>query len=494
MPGSNDRPNVIFLMTDALRATALGLYGNRDVRTPHLERMADEGCFFEWTYCPNPSCVPSRCAVLTGRYPHTCRSRVNFVLLQPEERTFPEDLRDAGYQVAHSGKNHAYPYSGRNSLNEVFDWVYEVSHTGPVAPNPDPEITAYKRFLRRVFHDDVIHLGEPWYPATTPFRKEICSTYLTVDGALSYLSSAREPFFLHCSIPEPHTPYTAPEPYASMYDPQAIELPDNFHDDLTKKPTYQQITQVVQRMDTEPEAHIREGLAMYYGMINFIDDQVGRLLDYLRTSGLAERTIVIFTTDHGEYVGEHGMISKANQLYDSLMRVPLIVWGPGHINGGQRVDHLMEQIDLAPTILELCGVPIPHGMQARSFASLLRGEEYQPREVVFAESGMEGEPTNMETALELMEKQETLGWGGRPYSWRGRVKMLRTRRWKYCYYLDGQQELYDMQEDPLEMTNLADRPEHQSMIHDFQRQLLNWCIATEDTVPVWPPVQPLRLH
>ena len=492
--GERQRPNVIFILTDALRATALGLYGNPDVRTPHLERMAVEGIAFDWTYCAGPSCVPSRCALLTGRYPHTSRSRVNSVMLHPDERTFPQELGAAGYELALSGKNHAYPKQGRNSLHEVFDWVYEVSHDGPVAPTPDPELRAYQSFLRKIFVDDVKHLGEPWYPATTPFRKEICNTRLTVEGALTYLRTAREPFFLFCSIPEPHTPYTAPEPYASMYDPERIELPGNYHDDLSKKPTYQRITQVVQRMDTEPELRVRQALAMYYGMINFIDDEVGRLLDHLRDTGLDERTIVVFTTDHGEYVGEHGMISKANQLYDSLMRVPLLVWWPGVIRGNQRIDHLMEQIDLAPTLLDLCGVAIPPGTQARSFASLLLGGEYHPREAVFAESGMEGPPTTMEQARALMDAQLAYHWGGRPYSWRGRAKMFRTRRWKYCYYLDGQQELYDMEVDPLELSNLADIPKHESLINGFRRQLLDWCIATEDTLPVWPPERPLGLR
>jgi arylsulfatase A-like enzyme len=489
-----EQPNIIFIVTDALRATALGLYGNPDVRTPHLERMAEEGVIFDWAYCANPSCVPSRCAVFTGRYPHTCRSRVNFVLLHPEERTFPQELGAAGYELAHSGKNHAYPYQGPNSLHEVFDWVYEVSHSGPVAPNPDPEIQAYQRFLRKIFVDDVKHLGEPWFPAKTPFRKEICNTHLTVEGALCYLRNAKEPFFLHCSIPEPHTPYTAPEPYASMYDPEKIRLPENYRDDLTTKPTYQKITQMVQRMDTEPEHRVREALAMYYGMINFIDDEVGRLLDYLRDTGLGERTIVVFTADHGEYVGEHGMISKANQLYDSLMRVPLLIWWPGVIQSGLRFNYLMEQIDLAPTLLELCGVAIPPGTQARSFASLLLGGNYQPREAVFAESGMEGPPTTMEQARALMDSQLAYHWGGKPYSWRGRAKMIRTQRWKYCYYLDGQHELYDMIADPLELHNLAEDPGYKDLIVDFRKQLLDWCIATEDTLPVWPPEKTLKLR
>ncbi len=112
MSATAERPNVIFVLTDALRATALGLYGNPDVRTPHLEQMAEEGIIFDWVYCASPSCVPSRCALLTGRYPHTNRSRINSVLLHPEERTFPQELSADGYQIALSGKNHAYPYQG----------------------------------------------------------------------------------------------------------------------------------------------------------------------------------------------------------------------------------------------------------------------------------------------------------------------------------------------------------------------------------------------
>jgi arylsulfatase len=492
LPSAIDRPNVIFVLTDALRATALGLYGNPDVHTPHLEQMADEGVIFDWVYCASPSCVPSRCALLTGRYPHTNRSRVNSVLLHPEERTFPQVLSTAGYQLALSGKNHAYPNTGSNSLHTVFDWIYEVSHAGPVRPTPDPEINAYKEFLQGLFIDKVKHLGEPWYPATSPFREEICSTRLTMEGALTYLRSAQEPFFLWCSIPEPHTPYTAPEPYASMYNPEEIELPGNYQDDLRAKPTYQLITQIVQRMDTEPEWRVRQGLAMYYGMINFIDDQMGRLFECLRQTGLDEHTVVIFTSDHGEYVGEHGMISKANQMYDSLMRVPMLVRWPGMIPGQRRVDYLMEQIDIAPTILDLCGIPAPSGMQARSFANLLVGGDYQPREVVFAESGMEGTPTSLEEAYELMDQNLAYHWGGRPECWRGRVKMLRNRRWKYCYYLDGQQELYDMETDPQEMNNLASNPQYQELIHGFWRELLNWTIATEDTLPAWPLERPAR--
>lgn len=487
MAKTNERPNVIFVMTDALRATALRHYGNSDVRTPNLDRLAEEGITFNWAFCPNPSCVPSRCAIMTGRYPHTNRSRVNGVLLHPEERTIPQELKAAGYQTALAGKNHAFPETGPNSVHTVFDWRYEVSHGGPVRPTTDNEMNEYKSFLRKLFVDDVKHLGEPWYPATTPFRKEVCNTYQTVEGALTYLrGAAQEPFFLWCSIPEPHTPYTAPEPYASMYDPERIQLPPNYRDDLTRKPYYQYVTQVVQRMDTEPEWHVRQGLAMYYGMISFIDDEIGRLLDYLRASGLAERTLVIFTADHGEYVGEHGMISKANQMYDSLMRVPLLAWWPGVIAPGQRSDHLIELIDLAPSILDVCGVPIPAGVQARSFANLLVGGDYEPRSAVFAESGMEGPGTTLEQARELMDRQMAYHWGGRAAGWRGRIKMIRTHRWKYCHYLDGQAELYDLEADPWEMNNLAGDPQYAELIHGFWRQLLDWEIATEDTLPIWP--------
>ena len=487
MPAFPERPNVIFVMTDALRATALGLYGNPDVRTPHLERLASEGILFDSAFCPSPSCVPARCAVLTGRYPHTNRSRVNGVLLQPGERTIGEELKAAGYQIALSGKNHAYPETGPNALHSVFDWLYEVSHGGPVRPTVDPELHAYQTFLRKLFVDDVKHLGEPWYPATTPFRPEVCNTYQTVEGALTFLEGARrEPFFLWCSIPEPHTPYTAPEPYASRYDPESIAMPANYRDDLTKKPSYQYVTQVVQLMDSEPESHVRQGLAMYYGMIDFIDDQIGRLMEYLRQTGLSERTLVIFTADHGEYVGEHGLISKANQLYDSLMRVPLILWWPGTIVAGQRCPHLIETIDLAPTILDVCGVDKPPGMQAHSFAGLLAGTDYQPHEVVFGESGLEGPGTTLAQARELMEKRMAYHWGGRAAGWRGRIKMVRDHRWKYCYYLDGQAELYDLEADPGELTNLADDPAYREVSYGFQRKLLDWEIATEDTVPIWP--------
>lgn len=483
-----DRPNVIVVMTDALRATALGLHGNPVVRTPHLERLAAEGVTFEWTYCANPSCVPSRVSFLTGRYPHTTRSRVNFVMLQDGETTFPQELTASGYQLALTGKNHAYPETGPNSVHGVFDWMYEVSHGGPLRPTPDPEIREYKKFLRGLFVDNVKHLGEPWYPAPTPFRPEVCNTYQTVEGALTYLrDAAREPFFLWCSIPEPHTPFTAPEPYATMYDPAAIELPPNYRDDLTTKPTPHLITHLAQRMDTEPEERVRQGLAMYYGMINFVDDQVGRLIRHLEETGLAERTLVIFTADHGEYVGEHGMISKSHQLYDALMRVPLICWWPGTIPGGRRVEHLMEQIDVAPTVLDLCGVPPPPGMQARSFASLLLGGDYAPREAVFAESGLEGEPTTLDEARALIDQELHYHWGGRPAGWRDRAKMIRTQRWKYVHYLSGQAELYDMEADPWEMTNLATDPAYAEVIHGFWRQLLDWEIRTEDTLPVWPP-------
>ena len=342
MASSIERPNVIFLMTDALRATALGLYGNPDVRTPHLERMADEGQLFEWTYCPNPSCVPSRCAVLTGRYPHTCRSRVNFVLLQPDERTFPEEMREGGLRAGPLGQEPRLPVrrsqlAARGLRLGVRGQPHRTGGTQPRTRRSSPTSASCARCS--------------WTTSSTR-RALVPGDDAFPPGDLQYLPDGGGSAQLPAGPPKNHSSCTARFPSRTRPTPRPnrtpacttrrrSSLPGNYHDDLTEKPSYQQVTQVVQRMDTEP------GGARASGPGHVLRHDPLHRRPGGATPGLPPRRPAwpsgrwsYSRADHGEYVGEHGMISKANQLYDSLMRVPLIVWWPGAIEGGRRVDYL----------------------------------------------------------------------------------------------------------------------------------------------------------
>ncbi|MBD2870309.1 sulfatase family protein [Paenibacillus arenilitoris] len=492
---SNNRPNIVLIQTDQQSAETLGLYGNAIVRTPHLQALAERGVVFEHAYCNYPACSPSRSSMMTGRYASTIRCHANHMLINPTETTLPQVLKESGYQTALIGKNHAfmdgtrvneYAASGEegkkaDTLRSVFDYVREGTHGHLVdGYRDDPEVKAAHQWA--VDHCWKSPLGHGTNPA--PYEK--CSTYLLGETALEYLEHARDrerPFFLWLSFPDPHTPYQAPEPYASLYKPEDVPLPPK--DDLSTKPERQRVAHMMDAMDRADDQTLRKVRAIHYGMINFVDDAIGRVTAKLDELGLTEDTLILFTSDHGDSMGAHGLIQKHNMFYDSFTQVPLIVSWPGKAAAG-RCGHLIELVDLMPTILEAAGCRVPGGVQGKSFASYMRGEDYAPREYAVIESGEAGEPIGLSEISARPEHpydESCFVWCAWREAWLGKGKSIRTLEWKLNLYENGEGELYDLAGDPDELVNLYGDARYQDVIASLERKLLQWFMRKEDASP-----------
>ncbi|MDQ3702110.1 MAG: sulfatase-like hydrolase/transferase [Chloroflexota bacterium] len=476
-------------MTDQQKATAIDLYGG-PVRTPHLARLAADGTLYQHAFTPHPLCVPARVAFWTGRWPHSTGARTNETPMPRGETHLAGLLHGAGYRLGHFGKNHCFT---QEDFDRYFDHVFLAAHGdrfGPgvsmvrsaVAPPPDPASLPPEPGFRRPV------------ARVRPEPPQASATYRVTEEACHYLEAHAgddEPLCLWVSIPDPHEPYQVPHPYAAYYPPESLPLPPWPEGELEHKPERQRVYEWLLGWRDLSAADARLAMSIYYGMIAFIDERVGVLLDTLERLGLREDTIVLFTSDHGDYMGEHHMLIKSNAFYDCLTRVPLLVSWPGHLPAGERRPELVSTMDVMPTVLTLLGMEVPEGVQGR----VLPGVPDAPdaagappaREAVFAEYGAGGPPVTLADVERLFPPgtSRVLHPLLRQREGQGHGKMVRTRRWKYTHDTVGDgDELYDLQDDPGELTNLAGDPRHATVVAEMQRLLLDWCLETEDARPV----------
>jgi arylsulfatase A-like enzyme len=322
--------------------------------------------------------------------------------------------------------------------------------------------------------------------ATSDFPLEDYSTGLIAAQTVHFLEGHRDdPFALWVSFPDPHEPWVAPERYAGMFPPEKIDLPP--WDDHEFDERWPERNRILYRMLGIADDAIDDVyglLGVYYGMVRFVDDALGQILEALEALGLREDTIVVFCADHGDFMGEHRMQCKGGVFYDCLTRVPLILSWPGQIPTGQVEGSMVNLIDIVPTLLGLGGLAVPAGMQGQGLPGVTHE---RPRQAALSEYGAGGPPFRMQDLEALPEP-----YGRRALiqslQWReaeGRRKMVRTQRWKYIHDPMGDlDELYDLQNDPWELENLAALPVYQDTLHDLRLQLLAWSIKTEDARPV----------
>ncbi len=386
-------PNVLFIMADEMRWDVLGYQGHPTVKTPHLDALADSGVRFSAAYTVAPICRAARWSAFTGRYAHVHGVLDNLSPANDGEVLLTSLLKHHGYATAISGKLHLLPAN----LDHDFDDFWSNRDEGPGIHD------RYSTFMRQKYGSPNVHpmaRGSSPYPNDVlgrdigrfPYPKEDFMSYWITDRAVEYMESrvrVREPWFLFVSYKVPHSPYRAPEPYWSMYPPESFDVPEippevarrraAAKDDWTK------------RHSVDNEGLLRALTAQYFGHVTNVDDNVGRLLDQLTELGFADDTIVIFTSDHGNMLGDRGLFFKGS-LYDGATRIPQIIRVPANsphapgFRGGKLVDSLVENIDLVPTLLELCGLPIPEqGIQGRSLVSLVMGTNETWEERVFSE-------------------------------------------------------------------------------------------------------------
>lgn len=468
------RPNVVFIFTDQHRADMLGCAGSKYVNAPQLDRLAASGTRMTQAYCTTPLCVPSRTSYFTGNYAARNGSYSNERFLPNGGAHLATDLKAADYRLALCGKNHAFEDA------ELADWNHtELYAMHGKAPKPfcrpmteaDRAIAQWRRAAIPYF-EAPIHTAQPGSATDDPAIRQ-------TDDALRFIESqsdADAPFFLWLSFEAPHFPYVLPEPYYSRAVAGAPIMPGTIDTELWQSDSSLRLTlqHAGLRMDEMSEADIRHVQALYCGMIEMVDEQVGRVLDSLESRGLDQNIIVVFASDHGDYWGHRGLIGKSNALHEDLLRIPTIWRVPGGIKSPTLSDALIENTDFAPTLLDLLGIEATHPMQGRSYANVLCGQATAHRQQIVAESSL-GLPRTAPAAIrqsiakrDSLTEMEGTFWFVRRLG--GMTRSLLRPPYKLITHADGR-ELYKLDEDPNEANDLSNEPAHADPLGSLEAEL-----------------------
>ncbi|HEY6168070.1 MAG TPA: sulfatase-like hydrolase/transferase [Verrucomicrobiae bacterium] len=482
------RPNILFIMTDQQRWDCVGANGNAIIKTPHMDRLAARGANFTHAFVASPVCVPSRISFFTGRYAHSHRNRVNYTPLDRSEVLLQARLKEAGYRTASVGKLHYTPPTPEEARRTGFD-IVELHDSAPFTDRWSDYVkwrqaNDPKKALS--YHATAKDIA----PGKNPFRAALDADFTETGWAglrarhwVKELAKGPQPFFLHVSFWKPHSPYEVAAPYDAMYDGVEIPIPDTVSAEAVQQlplPLQKLATRNANGASRFDRERLQWAYRSYYGTITHVDHEIGLLLDALEGTGKAANTLIVFSSDHGDQLFEHGITDK-NCFFEPSVRVPFMVSLPGRIKPA-RYDQLIETVDLLPTLFEFIGLPEPRELQGRSFAPLIAdiGRTYEPHDAVFSENVIPEVITGGKLDMPF-EKGKGVGGIRHPDA-----KTVRTGRWKYCYYPDGYAELYDVQADPHEHTNLAGRAEMRDAEFDLRTRLLNWMINSTETDQIQP--------
>jgi arylsulfatase len=460
------KPNILWICTDQQRFDTIASLGNPHIRTPRIDGLVASGLAFTHAYCQSPICTPSRSSFLTGMYPssvHGCANGNDY--WDDAAPLVTRLLADAGYDCGLAGKLHLAGAHGRveprgDDGYRVFKWSHDPRDQWPNGH-------AYKAWLEEKGYD----LGEMRQdPASIP--PDLHQTSWCATEAISFMQEEREgPWLMSVNMFDPHAPFDPPQAYADRYDPATMPGPLFRESDLENQERLSGVDfQNAGRTPEEMDAHATQ--AKYYAMIELIDHNVGRMLDALEASGQKDNTLVIFMSDHGETLGDHGLMLKGCRFYEGLVRVPLIVSGAGVEVQGRRHDGLVELTDIAPTLLELTGVDIPERVQGRSLLPLFSDPAQPNHGAVRAD----GESVRCEYYRALPPvKDGTVG---------SYATMYRDQRYKLCVY-HGHDfgELYDLERDPEEFENLWESTSHRDVLVDLMKRSFD---ATAQAVDYGP--------
>ncbi len=445
------RPNIVLFMTDQLRRDALGCYGNPICETPHLDGIAERGVRFDNAFTVSPVCSPARASIMTGLYPHNHGVMLNTHIapawspgLSPDLPTFSKILADAGYALDYVGKWHVHADLGPR------DFGFDRHEECPRRHRPVPGTESFIDFGngRRQLAAAVDGTEAD---ATPP-------AVLTRAAIRLMRERAREPrpFFLRIDLLEPHFACVPPEPYGSMYAAEDVPPWPNFHDDFAGKPAGHLRKLREWRLQGRGWDWWSRVVAAYYGDVSHIDHRVGEMLAAIDELGIADDTVFVFCTDHGDALGSHGHFEKAGTMYDEIFRVPLLVRGPPDLVEPACVGEFARSMELMPTFVEWAGAAVPDGLDGRSLAPLARGERVE----------------DWPDAVYCEHHGEVWGYQSQ--------RMVRTRRWKYAYDPHSIDELYDLDADPGELVNRAGDPACREVLREMQARLLGWNDATGD--------------
>lgn len=467
---SDNPPNILWICTDQQRSDTIAALGNDAVRTQHVDRLVNDGVAFTNAFCQSPVCTPSRASFLTGRYARTTRCRQNGQRIPSSERLVPRILADAGYRCGLAGKLHLSSCANGRVEDRIDDGYadFHWSHH----PQPDWPENEYTQWLEAQGQSwDDLYSGPETNYVKEGVPAEFHQTTWCAEKAVEFIRANRDrPWLFSVNFFDPHHPFDPPAEYLNRYDPADAPVPKRRDGELENKPVYQQLD--AQWAHNDPGYLAASSLtvedsqritAAYYAMIELIDDQVGRMLAALDETGQRDNTLVVFMSDHGEMLGDHGLYLKGPHFYDEAVRVPLVVSWPAGYSRGVRVAGLVELVDLAPTLLEAAGVPPEAGMQGRSLSRICRGESdgAEHRDYVYS---------------------EYLNAWTHPHSY---GTMYRTHEEKIVvYHTHETGELYDLERDPHEFNNLWDDPDRAEMKTRLLKAAFDAGVLTMDPLPV----------
>lgn len=442
----NRQPNILILQADQHRADCIGVYGNKDVKTPNIDNLAEDGVLYTESFCPYPVCTPSRYSFLSGLYVRQHLGGSNHCTLPAGLPTFPKLLREAGYRTKAVGKMHLTP----TYADVGFDELILAEQNGVGRYDDD-----YHRWLKAKGLNNFVDLldqekeyrryapAEYWdnVGAMVSDLDEVHhSTTWIGDRAAEEVSGWNdEGQLLMTSFIKPHHPFDPPDEWAKKYNADDLSLLPGY----TPKPTKQDLdfSSGYFPYDQMSEEKIRQAMAYYYALISQIDFQVGRLIKILKQKALYDDTLIIYNSDHGDYMGHHHLLLKGNYMYDPLIRVPLIIKFPKQFNAGSVDSSLINNIDIAPTILNQAQIPAPKSMYGKD---VLQSEKSI---YVFAESGQ-----------------------GQSYMVRSKThKLLLCRE-------DKHSQFFDLQNDPYELNNLYGKSNELAVIAEMKNALARWAL------------------
>ena len=452
------KPNILFILPDQQRPDSLGCYGSDVAKTPTLDWLSETGVTFDNCYVQNPLCCPSRYSVSTGRYPHTLGVQANWYPLRQPEQSFGYQLGRAGYQTAAIGKMHYTPWYD----NFGFDGRI-IAEAKFHAECPDD----YARFLEKhgysrhgLYDTQSADYKRRLSSLTSILPQELHIDSFVGQSICEYIKQVDGPFFAFASFLSPHNPYDPPKPYDELFTDTPMPARNMGPNEVNEKPkeAYNYINKRIKWGFKSDEIREDQRLDMwrsYYGLNTLIDDWIKQIVDTLKERSLYEDTIIIYSSDHGDLLGDHGLYYK-QCFYEQSVKVPLIVHSPKYFKS-QRVAEKVELMDIYSTICELGGADPGPGCQATSLVPILTQADHTKREAVFSEN-----------------------YFGRMVCW---------EEWKMVYYPGKPYgELYNLLEDPQEQRNLWQKKEGSAEKQHMKDLLLEWAFASEDSLPL--PVRP----
>lgn len=493
------RPNILLITSDQQHWNTLGA-GNPELKTPNLDRLADEGTTFTRAYCPNPTCTPTRASIITGMYPSQHGAWTLGTKLLEDRHTVGEDFRAGGYKTALVGKAHFQPtrateaYPSLESIGILQDLEYWRKFNGPfygfdhveLARNHTNEFLVGQHYAIWMEEKGCSNWREYFLPPTGTMKPTLhkwaipeqyhYNTWIAErsNALLEQYKRDDEPFFLWSSFFDPHPDYLVPEPWDTMYDPDSLTIPSVTPGEHDRNPPHFGLTQQEKpdfthlketgfgthgyRSHLLPEDERKKLVATYYAMVSLMDKYIGSILDKLEELGLADNTVVVFTTDHGHFYGQHGLQYKGGFHYEDLIKLPFIVRYPGYVPAGKRSDAIQSLVDLAPTFLSLTGIEVPSAMTGVDQNAVWQGSEERARDHAICE--FRHEPTTIHQKTYVGERYKIT-----------------------VYYNQTYGELFDLRQDPGEIRNLWDEPDYASLKSELLLKYI-WAELGKESMPM----------